>query len=150
MDRRDLIWQSGPTLQKGFTMKQQFNGPEQRRFQRAVFSIGDGVIGVFSSNGLKNDSIAASIMNLSAGGLQFILPRDTSQEIGAGDRLILREIKGTVDLELASNNELEVKWIMELQIFEYIGIGCEFLNISEATRVQIDQFVDSEILYTAS
>lgn len=131
-------------------MKQQFNGPEKRRFKRAVFSIEDGIIGVFSSDDFTNDSMAASIMNLSAGVLQFILPRDTSQEIDAGDRLILREIKGTVDLELASNIELEVKWIMDLQIFEHIGIGCEFLNISEETRVQIDQFVDSEILYTAS
>ncbi len=131
-------------------MKQQFDGPEKRRFQRAVFSIGDGIIGVFSSNGFKNDSIAASITNLSAGGLQFILPRDTSPEIGTGDRLILRKIKGTTDLEFISNLELEVKWVMDLQVFDHVGIGCEFLNVSDAIMDQIDRFVDSEILYTAS
>jgi c-di-GMP-binding flagellar brake protein YcgR len=127
-------------------MKQQFNGPEKRRFQRAVFSIGDGVIGVFSTDGFTNDSIAASITNLSAGGLQFILPRDTSAEIGSGDHLILRVIKGTTDLEFISNLELEVKWVMDLQIFEHVGIGCEFLNASDAIMDQIDRFVDSEIL----
>ncbi len=127
-------------------MKKQFDGPEKRRFQRAVFSIGDGVIGVFSSNGLKNDSIAASIANLSAGGLQFILPRDTSPEISTGDHFILREIRGTTDLRFVSNLELEVKWVMDLQIFEHIGIGCEFLNASDAIMDQIDRFVDSEIL----
>ncbi len=131
-------------------MKQQFNGPEKRRFKRAVFSIEDGIIGVFSSDDFTNDSMAASIMNLSAGGLQFILPRDTSPEIGAGDRLILREIKGTTGLRFVSNLELEVKWVMDLQIFEHIGIGCEFLNASDAIMDQIDRFVDSEILYTAS
>ncbi len=127
-------------------MKKQFDGPEKRRFQRAVFSIGDGVIGVFSTDGFTNDSIAASITNLSAGGLQFILPRDTSPEIGAGDRLILREIKGTTGLRFVSNLELEVKWVMDLQIFEHVGIGCEFLNASDAIMDQIDRFVDSEIL----
>ena len=131
-------------------MKQQFNGPEKRRFKRAVFSIEDGIIGVFSSDDFTNDSMAASIMILSAGGLQFILPRDTSPEIGAGDRLILREIKGTTGLRFVSNLELEVKWVMDLQIFEHIGIGCEFLNASDAIMDQIDRFVDSEILYTAS
>ncbi len=131
-------------------MKQQFNGPEKRRFKRAVFSIEDGIIGVFSSDDFTNDSMAASIMNLSAGGLQFILPRDTSPEIGAGDRLILREIKGTTGLRFVSNLELEVKWVLDLQIFDHVGIGCEFLNVSDAIMDQIDQFVDSEILYTAS
>ncbi|MHC4455590.1 MAG: PilZ domain-containing protein [Planctomycetota bacterium] len=128
-------------------MKQQFNGPEKRRFQRAVFSIGDGFIGVFSNDGFTNDSMAASIMNLSAGGLQFILPRDTSPEIGTGDHLILREIRGTTGLRFVSNLELEVKWVMDHQIFEHVGIGCEFLNTSEAIRDQIDQFVASEILF---
>ncbi len=90
--------------------------------------------------------MAASIMNLSAGGLQFILPRGVYPEIGNGDRLILREIKGTTDLKFISNLELEVKWIMDIQIFEHIGIGCEFLKTSEAIREQIDRFVDSEIL----
>ncbi|MHC4455597.1 MAG: PilZ domain-containing protein [Planctomycetota bacterium] len=127
-------------------MKQQFNGPEKRRFQRAVYSIGDGIIGLFSSNGFTNDSMAASIMNLSAGGLQFILPRDTSLEIGTGDHLILREIRGTTGLRFVSNLELEVKWVMDLQIFEHVGIGCEFLNASDAIMDQIDRFVDSEIL----
>ncbi len=131
-------------------MENQFDGPEKRRFQRAVFAIGDGVIGVFSTDGFTNDSMAASIMNLSAGGLQFILPRDTSPEIGTGDRLILREIKGTTGLRFVSNLELEVKWVMDLQIFEHVGIGCEFLNASDAIMDQIDRFVDSEILYTAS
>jgi c-di-GMP-binding flagellar brake protein YcgR len=147
LGKSNLIWQSGQTLQKGFTMKKQFDGPEKRRFQRAVFSIGDGIIGIFSSNGLKNDSIAASIMNLSAGGLQFILPRDTSPEIGTGDHLILREIRGTTGLRFVSNVELEVKWVMDYQIFEYVGIGCEFLNTSEAIHDQIDQFVASEIRF---
>jgi c-di-GMP-binding flagellar brake protein YcgR len=128
-------------------MKKQFDGPEKRRFKRAVFSIEDGIIGVFSSNDFTNDSIAASIMNISAGGLQFILPRGAYPEIGTGDRLILREIKGTTDLKFISNVELEVKWIMDHQIFEHVGIGCEFLNTPDAIRDQIDQFVVSEILF---
>ncbi len=55
-------------------------------------------------------------------------------------------IKGTTDLEFISFLELEVKWVMDLQIFEHVGIGCEFLNASDAIMDQIDRFVDSEIL----
>jgi len=69
--------------------------------------------------------------------------RGSFKEISTDDRLTLREIKGTKNLDFISNVELEIKWIADHQSLKHIGVGGEFLNISEEIRQQIDQFVDT-------
>lgn len=128
-------------------MEEQFDGPERRRFKRVVFSIEDGITGVFSSPGFADDSIAAMIMDLGAGGLQFVLPRNTTHKISTGDRLILGKVQGMTDLKFVCKVELKVKWIMDLEYFEHIGVGCEILNASDVIRDQINRFVDYERRY---
>jgi c-di-GMP-binding flagellar brake protein YcgR len=92
---------------------------------------------------VADDSIAVNIINMSAGGLHFFLPRGSFKRISCGDHLTLREIKGTKNLKFISNVKLEVKWIAEHPSLKHVGLGCQFLNISEKTRQQIDQFVDT-------
>jgi c-di-GMP-binding flagellar brake protein YcgR len=125
-------------------MGNQKNGKERRRFKRVVIPVDDGIMGFISSSRLLADEpIAVKIIDLSAGGLHFFLHRSCFKEISTGDRLILKEIKGTKNLDFISNVELEVKWIADHQALKHIGLGCEFLHISEEIRQQIDQFVDT-------
>ena len=125
-------------------MENQNDGSERRQFKRVAISSNDSIIGIISSSRLKaEDSIAVNIIDLSAGGLHFFLLTGSFKEISAGDHLILREIKGTKDLQFISNVELEVKWIAEHPSLKHVGLGCEFLNISDKIRQQIDQFIDT-------
>lgn len=125
-------------------MVNQKDGSERRQFKRVAISSNDGIIGIISSPQLiAEDSIAVNIIDLSAGGLHFFLPVGSFKEISAGDDLILREIKGTKNLEFISNVDLEVKWIAEHPALKHVGLGCEFLNISNEIRQQIDQFIDT-------
>ena len=125
-------------------MENQNDGSERRQFKRVAISSNDSIIGIISSSRLKaEDSIAVNIIDLSAGGLHFFLPTGSFKEISAGDHLILREIKGTKDLQFISNVELEVKWIAGHPSLKHVGLGCEFLNISDKIRRQIDQFIDT-------
>ena len=125
-------------------MGKQNDGSERREFKRVAIPSSDGIMGFISSPRLKADNtIAVNIIDLSAGGLHFFLPRSSFKAIGAGDDLILREIKGTKKLEFISNVELQVKWIAEHPSLKHVGLGCEFLNISDEIRQQIDQFVDA-------
>ena len=128
-------------------MEKQFDGREKRKFKCAVFSMKDGITGIFSSPDFADDSITAIIMYLSAGGLQFILPRNTTHDISTRDCLILSKIQGMTDLKFPYKVELKIKWIMDLKHFEHIGVGCEILNAPDVIRDQIDQFVDFEKRY---
>ena len=125
-------------------MGNQNNGKERRRFKRVAIPVDDGIMGFISFTRLiADESIAVKIIDLSAGGLHFFLHRSSFKEISTGDHLILREIKGTNNLEFISNIEIEVKWIADHQALKHVGLGCEFLHISDEIRQQIDQFVDS-------
>ena len=125
-------------------MGNQYNGSERRKFRRVAIPADDGIMGFISSPRLiADDSIAVQIINLGTGGLHFFLPKGSFEEIGTGDHLTLREIKGAKNLDAISNVELEVKWVADHQSLKNVGVGCEFLNISDDIRQQIDQFVDT-------
>ncbi len=126
-------------------MDKNHDGSERRKFKRIVISATDEVMGAFKFTGLPDKLVSYKIADVSAGGLRFILPRDDDLQISTHDTLFLREIKGKSQLEFVVGIELEVKWVMDHEMFAHLMIGCEFLNTSESVQKQIDQFVESEL-----
>ena len=121
----------------------------RRHFQRVIFSHDDGVICILRPPlGEKELNItAASILNLSASGLQFTVKKEDSVGLQTGRRLVFKGIKGVKDLEFNEDIEMEIIWVLELKFLDNIGIGCEFKNISNSLRNHIDSFVISEIKF---
>jgi len=121
----------------------------RRQFQRVIFSQDDGVICILKSllENRKLNVSAVSILNLSASGLQFSVKKEDAMGFKKGDRLAFKGIKGVKDLEFQEDIEMEVVWILELNFLKNIGIGCEFINISESLRNRINDFVISEIQF---
>jgi len=121
----------------------------RRKFQRVIFSHDDGVICILKplSNNTKINVRAASILNLSASGLQFIVKKEDASDFRKGQRLVFKGIKGIKDLDFTEDIEMEIIWILELKFLENTGIGCEFKNISTSLREHIDNFVLSEIKF---
>ena len=117
---------------------------ERRQYKRVVFSASDNVLGEFKLSGDSDEVISVKILDLSAGGLRFALPRDACGDIDVGYNLFLQYIKGISRLEFVSRMELEVRWILDNPAFENVMIGCEFLSVSGTVRNQIDQFVETE------
>ncbi|MBW1643148.1 MAG: PilZ domain-containing protein [Deltaproteobacteria bacterium] len=121
----------------------------RRQFQRVIFSPDDGVICTFKPF-LSNEKLsvkAASILNLSASGLQFIVKKEDAVDFQKGQRLVFKGIKGVKDLDFTEDIEMEIIWILEIKFLENIGIGCEFKNISKPFSDHIDNFVISEIKF---
>ncbi len=121
----------------------------RRRFQRVIFSYDDGAICTFVplSDTKKPNITAASILNLSASGLQFILNKENANQFQKGERLVFKGIRGVKHLDFSEDIEMEIIWILELKFLEHVGIGCEFKNISKQLRDYIDSFVISEIRF---
>lgn len=116
---------------------------ERREFKRALFSIEDGVVGILSVPELQKKPITAYLLNLSVGGMYFTLRTDERNKIKKGDHLVLVQIKGSTSLKFLVNIDAEIRWILNYENFEHVGIGCQFLNIPDSSRDQIGKFVDS-------
>ncbi|MCP4346645.1 MAG: PilZ domain-containing protein [Desulfobacterales bacterium] len=123
------------------------NMQEERRLSnRIFFSMKDGPVALFTLPEHNDETISATIMDLSAGGLGLSFRKEENIKIHEGDHLILTEIKNIVELEEVADIELKIRWLRNYDAFKHILFGCEFINISEPIREQIWQFVNSWIM----
>lgn len=115
---------------------------EKRKFPRLTLRIDDGYFGNFK---LANDeTIAAPILNMSAGGLNLAAPESTREHIKEGDKLLLVNITGAISVAFISDVAAQVRWIKQLDTPGYVSVGCEFSDSTEELRVQVTKFVDGE------
>jgi hypothetical protein len=84
-------------------------------------------------------------MNLSTGGLQFVLERKDAEGISKDDYLTFEEVRGCESLDLCTGVEMEVKWVLDMPYLDHLGVGCEFQALPGPVKEQISQFVDSEL-----
>ena len=105
------------------------NGAEHRRYERVYFSREQEVTGVLARSGAGADGLQVKILNLSEGGLFFIVKKNTAGAIRAGDRVTLQGLRCPDPLHIAQELSLEIKWISDDALLENIGYGCEFVDL---------------------
>jgi c-di-GMP-binding flagellar brake protein YcgR len=120
------------------------DNPENRRnFRRALFTMEDDIQGIFSIPDSHLRPITTHILNLSEGGAHFIIDSSDEDHFQPGTKTVLVQIKGPDPLQYLVNVDAEVKWILDHSIMEYVGAGCQFLDISQSSRDQIKSFVEA-------
>ena len=123
-------------------MNRNNDGIDRRRFKRIAFTASDEIAGWVL---LPNDTEALfKIADIGAGGLRFIPLRNKSVGLKPGVQIYLTRIQGYTRLKFLSRLKLIVKWIIDESQFPHVMIGCEFVDISEKQRQQIDLFVAAE------
>ena len=115
---------------------------ERRQSKRVVFTVEDGIVGVFNPTGNNGEPVTANVMDISSGGVKFIFKPILENKIKQGDRLVLSEIRGSSSSHVIINIDSEVKWITEDELSDNIGLGVEFLDVLEDGREQIDEMVE--------
>ncbi len=115
---------------------------EKRKYPRLNLRIDDGYFGNFKL--ANNQTIAAPIMNISAGGLNMAAPESTRESIKTGDQLQLVSIAGGANFSFLSDVVSEVRWVKQLDTPGYVSVGCKFQNLPNELREQLIAFVDSE------
>jgi c-di-GMP-binding flagellar brake protein YcgR len=116
---------------------------ERRRFHRLFFTMEDGIIATFAFSDLQKGLLTAHIINLSEGGLGLALSKHEEQRIWKGDYLVLSHVKGIKGLESLINVKVQVKWILEDQLLEFIGCGCQFLDVPQSTQEKIRMIINA-------
>ena len=115
---------------------------ERRQFKRVLFTVEDGIVGVFNPPGKDGSSIEATVMDMSAGGVKLLFKPILKNRIMEGDRLVLSEIRGSGSSQVIVNVDTEVKWITEDELNKTIGLGVEFLNILDDKQQKISDMAE--------
>lgn len=115
---------------------------EKRLYPRVSLSFEDGYFAHFK---LPNQEVlVASIVNLSAGGINAAVPESDQNKVQEGDSLLLQHIIGGRSLAFLSGIKAEIRWIKQLDRAGYVSMGCKFRELAEPVRQQLNQFVHSE------
>jgi hypothetical protein len=118
---------------------------ERRKFARAVFGVQSGVEVLVALPGQARQRFLSPLLNLSAGGLAFFLPRPEARPLQVGERLTLERISVAPDLRIAEEIPVEVKGAYSYPNFIHSVYGCEFVTLRLSLRVEIDAFVSDYI-----
>jgi c-di-GMP-binding flagellar brake protein YcgR len=115
---------------------------ERRQSKRVVFTVEDGIVGIFNPTGNGAEPVTANVVDISSGGVKLLFKPILENKIKQGDRLVLSEIRGSSSSQVIINIDSEVKWITEDELSDNIGLGVEFLDVLEDEREQIDEMVE--------
>ena len=120
----------------------QLPNEERRQSKRVLFTVEDGIVGVFNPPGNGGDPVEATVMDISSGGVKLLFKPILENKIKEGDRLVLSEIKGSGSSQVVINIDSEVKWVTEDELSDNIGLGVEFLDVLDDEKGQIDEMVE--------
>ncbi len=111
-----------------------------RKCTRHPFSSAEK-IDAFCQYSLDDELMPFHVANISIGGIGLIANKDIIKTINTSDILILNNITGNRHLEFMKNLKLEVKWVLNSEIMENIGVGCSYTGISDSIVEQISDFI---------
>lgn len=115
---------------------------EKRTYRRVALEVEDGYFGSFRL--ADEETFAAPILSLSAGGLQLALPKAKEDLVDVGTRMYLKQLIGAVQLSFLADIYVEARWKKESDSPDYILVGCELLDLSDPLKDQVIKFVDAE------
>lgn len=115
---------------------------DKRQYPRVVLNIDDGYFGNFVLPDENN--LMASIVNISAGGVNISAPSKVQALINVGDMLMLKNIAGATRLAFLEDLKAEIRWIKESANPDDISVGCRFHDMSGPVLEQMIKFVDAE------
>ena len=115
---------------------------DMRQYPRVVLNIDDGYFGNFVLPDENN--LMASIVNISAGGVNISAPSKVQAQIKEGDVLLLKNIAGAARLAFLEDIKAEIRWINAMGDPNIISVGCRFHELAQPVLDQMVKFVDAE------
>lgn len=122
---------------------------ERRKYKRALFSIEQGFKGQFSLGGkILNSSqlLMAPILDISKGGVGFVLESSYGEKISIDDRLVLTQLEICVGdyedfLDIKPDLSMTVRGKIAADFLSHVGVGCDFTEITAKSWEKIKNFI---------
>jgi hypothetical protein len=115
---------------------------EHRIHERVYFTSDTEVVGTFHPLHSPEDSFFGRILNMSLGGLFVSIRGDREMELKSNDLLVLNGIHSNNITNMTTNILLEVKWCHSQGIVDYLGCGCQFVEITGNGLKQIQKLLE--------
>lgn len=110
---------------------------EKRRFERYVFHNEERIV-VFLALDNGSDAVEAKILNISQGGLGLVMEKNRDPGLKEEAILFLKEVGGNGRISGLKGHSIKVKWILDYEPLDNLAIGCEFLNLNDRCRLEIE------------
>lgn len=118
---------------------------ENRQYERIYFSKNEGPRAVFETGEDKTWTLAASVMDMSVGGLGLGAEKNPEFKLHVGDKMLLKEIDCLTGLEDFPEVHVRVRWIRDFDILSHVLVGCEFTDVPEEFESRIMQYMVSKM-----
>ena len=119
---------------------QQKNG-DRRSAARVIFELNEGLTATLRDKKENHLRALVHILNLSENGMQFTTKSTDRSPFKVNDSALLTDIYLNDDKYPNLDIELTVRWILNPPLLKYIGIGCEFINIPELSRISLHKIL---------
>ena len=128
-------------------MKPEFK--ERRKYRRVLFSIDQGLSGqitIESRKLKKSQPLVAPILDISKGGIGFVLDPIYEKEIKINDQLKLTQLTICVDDQkrvhhLEAHQPMKVRGKIKADFLSHVGVGCDFTDITSNIWGEIKAFI---------
>ena len=112
---------------------------EKRRYPRIFFPAMQKVEAeiVHEASGWN---LAVTLLDISEGGAGLRMKRSTDLVMARGDRIRLAAIHGQAYLRTLSEIDMEVRWVLDDDYFDFIALGCQFVDLAEKDRELLHDF----------
>lgn len=128
-------------------MKTEFK--ERRKHKRALFSIAQGLVGQFEFGDKEfksPQSLMAPILDISQGGIGFVLDPSNRDTVAIDDRLMLTRLSICVGryesiLSIKPDLPMTVRGKIAADFLSHVGVGCDFTRITSKSWDKIKDFI---------
>ena len=113
---------------------------EKRKFKRYVFHNDERIV-VFLTLDNGGGTVEARILNISHGGLGVVIEKTRFLNLKEESILFLKEVDGKGRIAELAGHSVKVKWILDYKPLNNLALGCEFIDLNEKCRQEIDTFL---------
>ncbi len=110
---------------------------DKRAFRRLAFPKDSEIKAILVA--LEGEAeIKAKILNVSQGGIGLAAERSEREKIKEEVEFLLDSVSGGTGLPCLSGQKVKIKWILNYEPLNNLGIGCEFVNLNEECIAEIN------------
>lgn len=115
---------------------------EKRESKRAFFTLENNIALTVETKKEPVKIVPATLLSISTGGIGFITARQKISGIEEGDSLIITGIQTPEPLGHIDKVEVEIRYILDLEVNIRVAVGCEFTKISNTYVTKIMEYVE--------
>lgn len=105
---------------------------EKRAFDRVAFPVDKRIEVTLLSVHENKGGIRARLLNISEGGIGFAFEKSEQLILEKNTELLIDQISGDDALLSLQGQKVKVIWMLNSDMFANIGVGCEFISISDS------------------